>query len=119
MRNNIMKWMMIRNDETTSFRRLGWTPAFTASLVGGAVLGWWEYSYHPTNTQQWMVPFGLILFATPLFVCFAAIVSDFWNEQEPGDVGGGGSPAAGQLGVFDSSDGGVRKKYCMKGENIV
>ncbi|PPR95647.1 hypothetical protein GOBAR_AA25019 [Gossypium barbadense] len=50
--------------------------SFLVSLGGGLLLAWWEYQYHPTNRQLWMVPFGLILFFTPLIVWFAIFVSD-------------------------------------------
>lgn len=53
--------------------------SFLVSLTGGLMLAWWEYEYHPTNTQLWMVPFGLILFATPLIIWFAIFVSDICN----------------------------------------
>ncbi|KAE9619855.1 putative ATP-synthase-associated protein [Lupinus albus] len=38
------------------------------SIAGFFMLGWWLYKYHPTNSQLWMVPFGFILFLTPLIV---------------------------------------------------
>jgi hypothetical protein len=38
------------------------------SIVGGCVLGWWLHKYHPTNSQLWMVPFGFVLFLTPIIV---------------------------------------------------
>ncbi|XVE73644.1 hypothetical protein DITRI_Ditri11bG0135000 [Diplodiscus trichospermus] len=50
--------------------------SFLVSLAGGLMLAWWEYEYHPTNRQLWMVPFGLILFATPLIIWFAIFVSN-------------------------------------------
>ncbi|KAL4354176.1 hypothetical protein GQ457_06G019340 [Hibiscus cannabinus] len=50
--------------------------SFLVSLGGGLLLGWWEYEYHPENRQLWMVPFGLILFSTPLIIWFAIFVSD-------------------------------------------
>ncbi|KAL2336257.1 hypothetical protein Fmac_010703 [Flemingia macrophylla] len=46
------------------------------STVGGSLLGWWLLKYHPTNRQLWMVPFGLILFLTPVIVWFSFIMSD-------------------------------------------
>ncbi|CAL5195071.1 unnamed protein product [Lathyrus oleraceus] len=51
------------------------TSIFT-SIVGGCVLGWWLHKYHPTNKQLWMVPFGFVLFFTPLIVLLSLIVSD-------------------------------------------
>ncbi|MBA0617449.1 hypothetical protein Godav_026895 [Gossypium davidsonii] len=53
--------------------------SFLVSLGGGLLLAWWEYQYHPTNRQLWMVPFGLILFFTPLIVWFAIFVSDIFS----------------------------------------
>ncbi|KAF5733273.1 hypothetical protein HS088_TW17G00815 [Tripterygium wilfordii] len=55
---------------------------FMVSITGGVILGWWEYEYHPTNSHQWMVPFGLILFVTPLLVWFAVFTSEImWNSD--------------------------------------
>ena len=56
--------------------------SFLASLSRGLMLAWWEYEYHPTNSQLWMVPFGLIWFATPLIVWFAIFVSDIYSFTE-------------------------------------
>ncbi|KAK7338119.1 hypothetical protein VNO77_18719 [Canavalia gladiata] len=44
------------------------------SIAGGFVLGWWLCKFHPTNSQLWMVPFGFILFLTPLVVWLSIIV---------------------------------------------
>ncbi|KAM1819241.1 hypothetical protein ACFX15_000867 [Malus domestica] len=51
------------------------------SVVGGLMLGWWEYQYHPANKQLWMVPFGLVLFATPAIVWFSVVASDICNPN--------------------------------------
>ncbi|GKV13165.1 hypothetical protein SLE2022_030530 [Rubroshorea leprosula] len=56
--------------------------SFLVSIAGGVMLGWWEYAYHPSNRQLWMVPFGLILFSTPAFIWFAVFVSDFCDCSE-------------------------------------
>ncbi|XVF72959.1 hypothetical protein PTKIN_Ptkin12aG0162200 [Pterospermum kingtungense] len=52
--------------------------SFLVSLAGALLLAYWEYEYHPTNSQLWMVPFGLILFVTPLIIWFAIFVSDIF-----------------------------------------
>lgn len=44
-------------------------------------MGWWEYEYHRTNSQLWMVPFGLVLLITPLFVWFSIFVSDWCSTK--------------------------------------
>ncbi|XVF33096.1 hypothetical protein REPUB_Repub17cG0138800 [Reevesia pubescens] len=62
--------------------------SFLVSLTGGLMLAWWKYEYHPTNSQLWMVPFGLILFVTPLIIWFAIFVSDiccFTEDVRPSD----------------------------------
>ncbi|KAK7285744.1 hypothetical protein RJT34_20524 [Clitoria ternatea] len=46
------------------------------STAGGSMLGWWLHKYHPTNTQLWMVPFGFLLFFTPLIVSLSLILPD-------------------------------------------
>ncbi|KAJ4825424.1 hypothetical protein Tsubulata_010350 [Turnera subulata] len=56
--------------------------SFLVSMVGGFVLVWWEYKYHATNSQLWMVPFGLILFVTPVIAWFAVLVSETCDSKE-------------------------------------
>lgn len=60
-------------------RWIGCLGSFLVSLVGGVMLSYWEFKYHPTNSQLWMVPFGLILFFTPVIVCFSIFVSEICN----------------------------------------
>lgn len=50
------------------------------SMVGGVVFGWWEFRFHPTNRQLWMVPFGLILMTTPMFVIMSLLISAFMDQ---------------------------------------
>lgn len=52
------------------------------SVAGGLLLGWWEYQYHPTYSQLWMVPFGLILFSTPVIVWFSVVISHVCNSKD-------------------------------------
>ncbi|XVF22302.1 hypothetical protein REPUB_Repub12eG0161200 [Reevesia pubescens] len=62
--------------------------SFLVSLSGALMLAWWESEYHPTNSQLWLVPLGLILFATPLFIWFAIFVSyicGFTEDVTPPD----------------------------------
>ncbi|KAF5743884.1 hypothetical protein HS088_TW08G00472 [Tripterygium wilfordii] len=54
---------------------------FCVSIAGGLVLGWWEHEYHPTNSHQWMVPLGLILFITPVLIWLAVFTSEMWNSD--------------------------------------
>ena len=46
------------------------------SIAGASMLGWWLHKYHPSNTQLWMVPFGFLLFLTPLIICLSVILPD-------------------------------------------
>uniref|UniRef100_A0A5B7CAY8 Transmembrane protein n=1 Tax=Davidia involucrata TaxID=16924 RepID=A0A5B7CAY8_DAVIN len=55
--------------------------SFLISMVGGLVLGWWKFKYHPTNSQLWMVPFGLILFVTPVIVGLSVSVSHLRHSK--------------------------------------
>ncbi|KAJ0971181.1 hypothetical protein J5N97_019140 [Dioscorea zingiberensis] len=48
----------------------------TVSVAGGALLVWWALAFHPSNQQLWMVPFGLVVFGTPIFVWFALFASN-------------------------------------------
>ncbi|KAM0048163.1 putative ATP-synthase-associated protein [Helianthus debilis subsp. tardiflorus] len=50
--------------------------SFLITMVGGFVLLLWEIKYHPSNSQLWMVPFGLIMFLTPVLACLASFISD-------------------------------------------
>ncbi|OAY62094.1 hypothetical protein MANES_01G241300v8 [Manihot esculenta] len=55
--------------------------SFLVSLSGGLVLGYWKHEYHHTNTQLWMVPFGLILLVTPVIIWVALSVSEIYNSD--------------------------------------
>ncbi|KAF9687972.1 hypothetical protein SADUNF_Sadunf02G0148800 [Salix dunnii] len=56
------------------------------SMAGGLLLLWWGYEHHPTNTQLWMVPFGLILLVTPVLAWVAVVGSGTCNcEVEDGE----------------------------------
>ncbi|KAJ6320148.1 hypothetical protein OIU76_005632 [Salix suchowensis] len=59
--------------------------SFLASMAGGLLLLWWDYEYHPTNSQLWMVPLGLILFFTPAIAWFAVVVSGTCNYKVDDD----------------------------------
>lgn len=65
------------DDKETRIGYLGWS---AVSLAGGVMLIWWEWCFHATNRQQWMVPLGLILFVTPILVCFSIFISDFLSS---------------------------------------
>ncbi|XAR53917.1 hypothetical protein NMG60_11028860 [Bertholletia excelsa] len=56
--------------------------SFLVSMAGGFILLWWKLNYHHSNSQLWMVPFGLILFVTPVFVVFSAFISEICNPRE-------------------------------------
>ncbi|XP_002529973.2 uncharacterized protein LOC8266303 isoform X2 [Ricinus communis] len=59
--------------------------SFLVSVAGGLLLGYWEYEYHLTSSQLWMVPLGLILLITPPVVWFALIVSEICNSSKEDD----------------------------------
>ncbi|KAK4267060.1 hypothetical protein QN277_023899 [Acacia crassicarpa] len=46
------------------------------SVAGGFVLMWWNIKYRSEDSELWMVPFGLILFLTPMVIWFSLLVSD-------------------------------------------
>ncbi|CAJ2631266.1 unnamed protein product [Trifolium pratense] len=62
------------------------TSFFISIIVGGCVLGWWLHKYHPTNSQLWMVPFGFVLFLTPIIVLFSMIVPDLCISKSDKEV---------------------------------
>lgn len=59
--------------------------AFSISMVGGVMLTCWEMKYHQSNSQLWMVPFGLILLATPVVVWLSIFVSDILGSKKEED----------------------------------
>nr|DAD36140.1 TPA_asm: hypothetical protein HUJ06_006780 [Nelumbo nucifera] len=52
------------------------------SVIGGILLFWWKLEYYESNSQEWMVPLGLVLFATPIVVLFSAFVSDICSSSD-------------------------------------
>uniref|UniRef100_A0A7N0US46 Uncharacterized protein n=1 Tax=Kalanchoe fedtschenkoi TaxID=63787 RepID=A0A7N0US46_KALFE len=60
---------------------LVWLCLVLSSVAGGIVLMCWELRYHPSYTQLWMVPCGLILFGTPMILWFSVVVSDILNPD--------------------------------------
>ncbi|THU56620.1 hypothetical protein C4D60_Mb11t19170 [Musa balbisiana] len=44
-------------------------------VCGGALLAWWALSFHRSNEQLWMVPVGLVLLGTPVFVWLSIFAS--------------------------------------------
>ncbi|XAR62923.1 hypothetical protein NMG60_11022662 [Bertholletia excelsa] len=69
-----------REDRKSKYRDIvGGLASLSISMVGGVMLYWWAQKYHPRNRQLWMVPFGLILLATPVVVLFSVFVSDLRN----------------------------------------
>ncbi|KAK4268919.1 hypothetical protein QN277_022146 [Acacia crassicarpa] len=57
------------------YLKLIFLSSLLVSIVGSFILGWWIYKYHPQNSELWMVPFGLILFLTPLIVGLSLVIS--------------------------------------------
>ncbi|KAK3014920.1 hypothetical protein RJ639_009884 [Escallonia herrerae] len=67
--------------------------SFLISMFGGLILAFWELKYHPTNSQLWMVPFGLVVFATPVIAWFSVFISDI-STPEGVDASSPKHPAA-------------------------
>lgn len=55
---------------------------FLVSIAGGVVLGWWEIVFRPSNSQLWMVPFGLVVLLTPVVIFFTVFISDLCNSSD-------------------------------------
>ncbi|CAN4087083.1 unnamed protein product [Withania somnifera] len=53
-------------------------------MGGGVILSWWSSKFHPSNSQLWMVPLGLILLVTPILICFAVLLESC-NYRETDD----------------------------------
>ncbi|KAK9713604.1 hypothetical protein RND81_06G038800 [Saponaria officinalis] len=58
-----------------------------ASIIGGVVLVYWRIKFHSKNKELWMVPFGLVMFTTPILVWIISIASDVCcpKEEKPED----------------------------------
>ncbi|BAT87805.1 hypothetical protein LR48_Vigan09g166700 [Vigna angularis] len=75
-----------QGDQNGSFKKSRWLTkpssffilliSLLLTMAGGFVLGWWLHKYHPSNTQLWMVPFGFLLFLTPLIICLSVLIPD-------------------------------------------
>ncbi|XP_054781769.1 uncharacterized protein LOC129288969 isoform X2 [Prosopis cineraria] len=63
------------NKETQKKVMLIFLSSFLVSMVGSFLLGWWIHKYHPTNSELWMVPVGLILSVTPVIVGLSLVIS--------------------------------------------
>ncbi|GMH21768.1 hypothetical protein Nepgr_023610 [Nepenthes gracilis] len=78
--------------------------SFLVSMAGGVILVYWELDYHPTNSELWMVPCGLIMFATPVIIWFSSVVSDLCRPKDDDDDRIP-HPATGQLAVLVPNSG--------------
>lgn len=58
------------------------------SLIGGLILSYWEFKYHGSNSELWMVPVGLIMFFTPVIVWSSVAVSEMINSTTEVDISG-------------------------------
>ncbi|XP_027162508.1 uncharacterized protein LOC113763025 [Coffea eugenioides] len=56
--------------------------SFSVSMLGGLMLTHWELRHHRTNSQLWMVPFGLILLVTPAIVWLSIFISHIFSSNE-------------------------------------
>ncbi|CAN8295925.1 unnamed protein product [Cochlearia groenlandica] len=54
-------------------------------MFGALVITYWHYKYHPTNSNLWMVPIGLILVATPSFLSLSVLISDLCDHDDDED----------------------------------
>ncbi|CAN7066828.1 hypothetical protein Bca4012_097389 [Brassica carinata] len=53
-------------------------------IFAGLFLTYWVYKYHPTNSNLWMVPVGLIFLVTPAFLSISVLVSDLCDDDGDG-----------------------------------
>lgn len=51
------------------------------SIGGGVMLTLWGLRFHPTNSQLWMVPLGLILLITPLIIWSSIFISNIFSNS--------------------------------------
>lgn len=72
-------------DRIKSFRKImkkAFLGSVLISLIGGVLLSYWEFKFHDTNSELWMVPVGLILFFTPVIVWSSVAVSEMISTTE-------------------------------------
>lgn len=72
-------------DRIKSFRKImkkAFLGSVLISLIGGVLLSCWEFKFHDTNSELWMVPVGLILFFTPVIVWSSVAVSEMISTTE-------------------------------------
>ncbi|CAA7056233.1 unnamed protein product [Microthlaspi erraticum] len=53
-----------------------------AITCGGLFLTYWFYKYHPTNSNLWMVPLGLLFLLTPAFLSLSVLISDLCDDDD-------------------------------------
>ncbi|KAK9122275.1 hypothetical protein Syun_019892 [Stephania yunnanensis] len=66
----VMMYMMMR---TSTY--MACLSSIMMCITGGLLLALWAYQFSSSNSQLWMVPFGLILSVTPIVVWLSLFVS--------------------------------------------
>lgn len=51
-------------------------------MCGGLFLTYWFNKYHPTNSNLWMVPLGLLFLVTPVFLSLSVLISDLCDDDD-------------------------------------
>ncbi|KAF8111518.1 hypothetical protein N665_0074s0049 [Sinapis alba] len=76
---------MKKRDEKSWKEKKSWMVFLMYSMIvvtfGGLFLSYWVYKYHPTNSNLWMVPVGLIFLVTPAFLSISVLLSDLCDED--------------------------------------
>lgn len=71
-----------RKENLKSSMMKTWVSMAVTSMMGGLVFGWWEFQFHSTNRQLWMVPFGLVFMIAPIFVMMSVLISSFCTSMD-------------------------------------
>lgn len=82
--NTNMKKRTIRK-EKKSTSSMVFLYSMVVNICGGLFLSYWLYKYHPTNSNLWMVPLGLIFFITPAFLSLSLLISDLCDDDDDDD----------------------------------
>ncbi|KAG8046336.1 hypothetical protein GUJ93_ZPchr0008g12884 [Zizania palustris] len=54
-----------------------------AAMAGASLLAWWALAFHPSNSELWMVPVGLVLACTPAVVYLTLSFSQPRANDDP------------------------------------
>ncbi|KFK42503.1 hypothetical protein AALP_AA1G002000 [Arabis alpina] len=80
---NTMMKMKTRNEKKKNMSSKSFLLySMIVSIFGGSFLSYWFYKYHPTNSNLWMVPIGLLSLVTPAFLSLSVLIFDLCDDDD-------------------------------------